>query len=204
MPLKSVALPEGAEAALLAALNQGLDQLAHRLATLGEEDAFNRTLANPAYPQVFFRRLLLFASLALLLYVVYRVGVRSRYRPETGMPRLERVLHQHAPGGAVLDLREEALLASGNLWEAAHEVARECFTSAGFAPGEVAAPRVEAIGGWWARQRAARRVARLWRLAIGSVPSRVSAFAWRRVLRDADEMRAAMGRGELRLVGKSA
>jgi hypothetical protein len=186
-------------------LNQRLGQVAERLVELGESDAFNQAIFDRIPPHRVFQGILLVLSLLGLVYVAYRLGIKSRHRLEPGLPRLESALYQHAPEGAVLEQRQEALLASGNLWEAARDMARQSLAAVGYLELEPAGgpPRVEASGGWWARRRLASSVKRLWLLAVSQEPVPVSPADCRRLAQDADNLNDAASHGAVRLTGTS-
>jgi hypothetical protein len=193
VPLKEVpGLPPGAERAIVAGVDRAL-------ADLQEQNAFNRGLwewLGP--PAVFARRALAFGTLLLALYLLYRAGVRGRYRPELA-PLLARAVERHTPAATLLEQRGREAVGSGNLWEAARGVARAWV--AALPAADARPPRVEADGGWWRRRSLERRVRRMWKLAHAARPVRVSPRGLRRLLHDADLLRAALADGTLRLKG---
>jgi hypothetical protein len=142
---------------------------------------------------------LLAVTLLLGLYGFVRLGV-FRHRPDTSAPTLAALLEKHAPAGALLEQRQQALLRAGNLWEAARELARHLFVSAGLDPETAGAvPAVEVRGNWWRRWRARRALAALWRLAhSGPVP--VSRRRFARLAAQVKELQAALAAGTVRIL----
>jgi hypothetical protein len=130
--------------------------------------------------------------------------VRRRYFIETGRPTLSRAAAQHTPALSPLEERQRAMLKADNLYEAARNVARSAFTDAGLPEPPPGAkrrrPRVLVlVGGWWSRWRTHRRVLALWRLAYGKRPSRLRLAGWKNLLREAEDLRAAVAAGTIRL-----
>jgi hypothetical protein len=139
-------------------------------------------------------------TLALLLYGAWRVAVRGRVRTEPAVPLLGHAVAGNLPAAPVHEQRHRALLQEGNLWEAAREAARQWFAAAGLAPaGTGPRPDVAVRGGWWRRWRLRRQVGRLWRLAGGSAPVRVSRRGFRRLVARLRQLRAEVDGGGLRL-----
>jgi hypothetical protein len=166
------------------------------------------------------RRTLVVLTVLLLLYLGYRVGIRGRFRLDAAVPLLAHEVARHAPAAPLLEQRRRSALQAGNLWETAHGLARQWAASlpviaaggtpapqgpcgAGVSParegGASAPPRVVVRGGWRQRFGLRRRFRRLWRLAHDTAPVRVRPRALRRLLRDLDELKAALADGTLRL-----
>lgn len=139
-------------------------------------------------------------GLLAFLYLAYRLGVRGRSAQDRAAPLLaEAVARQQGQViPPLLQQRQEAQLAAGNFWEAAHELARQTFTAAGISTAS-AWPRVWAEGSWWQRWTTLRRVRRLWRLAHDSRPVPVSPTAFRRLLRDLAALKSALANGTIHL-----
>src|SRR5262249_22214604 len=123
--------------------------------------------------------LLVLLTLGLLLYGLQFL-VRTRHRHDLWIPVLGAALARRGPAGPVLQQRHWALLEGGNLWEPARAVARHFLDAVpvvaehrqhGEVPPE---PRIEAKGHWWRRRALVRQMQRLWRLAFGPTPLRVS------------------------------
>jgi hypothetical protein len=142
----------------------------------------------------------LVVSVALGLYAFVRLGA-FRHRPDATVPALAALLEKQAPAGAVIEQRQQALLSDGNLWEAARELARHLFASAGISPDAGPAPPViEARGGWWRRWRARRQWRHLWRLARSAQPVRVSPHDFARLASQVKELQAALAAGTVRII----
>lgn len=186
--------------ALVAAVDQ-------TLAKMEESDTFNRELLDriddlpSGLPGVVRNIVYLFTLLGVLL-LGYSYFWRGRYRQESAVPLLAHVVSQHEPRTSGLELRRRAMLRSGNVWELAHQLARQYFASAGIPLTGPSAPRVSAQGGWWQRWRVRRRVARLWRLARGDAPTRISPGALKLWLRDLEELKTALASGTIKLMGE--
>jgi hypothetical protein len=142
---------------------------------------------------------LIAVSASLGVYALVRLGA-FRHRPETAAPLLTALLEKQAPAGAVLAQRQEALLRDGNLWEAARELARHLFLSAGASPDAgPAPPALEVRGGWWGRWQARRRWRELWRLARSARPVRVSPRGFARLAARVRALQAALADGTARI-----
>lgn len=205
VPLKTINLPPGTADAFIALLNNRLVQVGTRLAELGEADVFNQAIAKRFSPHQVYRFILVILSVGLFLILAYRVGMKSRYRLEPGLPRLDRVLHQHAPELALLDQRQEAMLASGNLWENARALARQSLFGLGLSlpeglVGPIARPAITVDSSWWTRRRLSRIHERLWRLAVSPQPVRVSPSDCLALARQAEEFQHAVAIGVVRFM----
>lgn len=203
VPLKYETLPlDKAAAAALAWTNEQLGRLNRRLGEPGRQagiDGFlQQWLANRRVPMDHFGDVLVIAlTVTLLLYGCYRIGVKGRYRPDLTVPLLARAVQLQAPQQPLMGQRQEAQLQSGNLWETAREMARQCF--APVAPTEAAAPRVEVAGGWWQRRKTRARVRRLWRLAHSETPVRVPPRRLKALLAEIERLKGELRDGTVRL-----
>jgi hypothetical protein len=164
---------------------------------LEKENRFNQLLLEVAGAPAYFRWLLLWLTALLLLWGLRRLFL-ARHFLEVRLPLVARkaALALAAPGVAVQ--RREGLLRGGNLWEAARDLARECF-EAHAVPG-AGSPRPPAFvvrGGWGQRRRLARLLRRLWDVAYGPVPRPVAPPELARLRDDAGRMRTALGEGLL-------
>jgi hypothetical protein len=184
---------------------QFVTALDEKLYQFEREDNFNKLLfegldAAGITPRDLAKILALLGGLAVLVYGSYRLGVVGRFRPEAGVPALAREVVNQTPAGPLLEQRQQAMFRAGNLWEAAHELARQFFASTA-EPALTAKrpPRVESEGGWWHRRAVRRLVRRLWRLARGTAPERVSARQMQRLLPAIDELKADLANGSVRL-----
>jgi hypothetical protein len=187
-----------------------LDETVHAMeeegtfARLEEDDFFNGTVEDLMRAAPFWSRTepewklwtltVIAVSVVLGLYGFVRLGT-FRHRPDAAGPSLGSLLRRQAPAGAVMEQRHDALLRDGNLWEAARDVARQLFASAGAGP-----PALAVCGPWWRRWRVRRRWARLWRLAREGRPVRVSPRDFARLAAQAQALRAALADGTARLI----
>jgi hypothetical protein len=208
VPLKEgPGLPPGA-------IREGVALIEHTLARLEDRGALDATVLDHLGANRLggldriLRRALEVLTVLLLVYLVYRVGIRGRFRLDATVPLLAHEVARHAPTAPLLEQRRRWALESGNLWETAHGLARAWLASlpvvgAGGTPapqGSAAAPpRIVVRGGWRQRFGLRRRFRRLWRLAHDTNPVRIRPRALRRLLRDLDEMKAALAAGSLRL-----
>lgn len=127
------------------------------------------------------------------VYGLYRIS-SGRFRPESGVLLLPTALARQQADRDVLEQRRRALLANGNLWEAARGLARTCFDP----PPDGREPVFRVEGGWWRRWTLGSRARRLWRLAYGR-PVRVTQAEFRDLPRLIEEVRTARTAGTLRL-----
>jgi hypothetical protein len=142
---------------------------------------------------------LIFLGSSLLLggYAFVKLGI-FRHRFATS-PSLATLLAKQPKPLPALRQRQQALLQSGNLWEAARDLARQFFVSAGISL--TGAPEVEIRGGWWKRWRTRTRILRLWRLAVEARPQRVSRSRFERLVAQLRELQAALADGRVRWKG---
>ncbi len=139
-------------------------------------------------------------SVALGFYAFVRLGT-FRHRPGAAEPSLAELVRKQAPAGAVMAQRQEELLRDGNLWEAARDLARQLFVSAGVSPDtRPLPPAVEVRGGWWRRWRARLAWHRLWRLARSARPMRVSPRGFIRLAKQVRALRADLADGTVRII----
>jgi hypothetical protein len=157
-------------------------------------------LDDPWGKQLLLRSVLYVLTLVAGLLLAYRFLWRSRYRPlPSSVPLLAEMVGRHQPKASLLDQRRRALLRSGNVWETAHRLARECFESSGVSLTATEPRIVVAQGSRWQRWRVRRRVARLWRLARGHTPFRIRTAALQRWLRELEDLKTSLANGTIRL-----
>jgi hypothetical protein len=196
VPMKEIPINPslGSEPAIVAAINQTVVKMEDR-------DAFNRKLLDGFDdwdgPTRLGRYAVYALTFALLLFLGYVVVWRGRSRLDVSAPSLGYALAQHAPRLSLLEQRRRTMLRSGNVWETAHQLARQYFESAGISLTESSAPRIVMRGGWWQTWRARRRIARLWELARGDAPIRISPAALKRRLRDLEELKTTLAKGTI-------
>jgi hypothetical protein len=193
--------------------NAALAGLGKELVRLEHEDKFNQVLFNTLdakglTPRVLAPYIAVVLTVAVALYLFARVASRSRHRVEPAVPLLVNALDPHRPDAPLIQQRQRALLLAGNLWEAAHELARQWFANHGLAPlvlgkGAGEPPEVLVPEGWRERLALRPRIARLWRLAHDPNPWPVSAGGLRDLLRELEELGAALANGSLRLAAKT-
>ena len=167
VPMKEMSInpPRPSAPAIVAALNRGVRNMEN-------QNAFNRQLLDGLEE----RRLVpgtsgsldpLRADARFAAFSGYLFVWRGRHRVDAAVPLLGYAVARHEPKLSLLEQRRRSMLHSGNVWETAHRLARQCFESAGVpltgtSPhGPRRARRVVAAS------RVDRRMARLWELARG-------------------------------------
>jgi hypothetical protein len=198
VPLKeSSGLPPGASRAAVLVIDDTLAKLEDK-GTLDEALLDRLGASRFEGPNRLVRRALEVLTVVFLVYFIYRVGIRGRFRLDAAVPLLAHEVARHTPAAPLMEQRYHSALKAGNLWETAHALARQWFASLALGAG-TAPPEVVVRGGWWQRSSLRRRFRRLWRLAHDSIPVRVTPRALRALLRDLDEMKAALADGTIRL-----
>jgi hypothetical protein len=168
------------------------------LAGLERENAFNQLLVQAfGNLNAVMRTTLLVLTMALLGYGLYRV-LNARHRVEPKVPRLPAQLTALATPLPAQEQRHQAVLARGNLSEAARELTRQAFTALGVPPAAgTAVPEFTVDGSWWQRRVWGRRVRQLWELAALGHGRRVSPKDLERMAADLHALRAAAAGGKL-------
>jgi hypothetical protein len=162
------------------------------LQEVDERDAINdHLLRGFADPDGLLRGLLVWLAVLVVLYGCYKIGWKARRRSDLEGPTLSAALYRLAPANTVVEQRRRDLIRADNLWEPARELARQCLPESG------APPKVVVQGGWLLRRTMAGRVRRLWQMAYGP-PTRVSLKQWRRLLREAQQVKTAVANGVVR------
>lgn len=204
IPMKSIAIPpEEAVKMLFARRNEILVEAEHVLTRLEDENAFNNRLLSALEnaglrPNRLVRLLLLLGTLIGVLYLVYRIGIRARFRHDTSVPLLVPALGKGLSEEPLIEQRQQILLQSGNLREPAAILIRRWFARLGVDATLEAEPKFEARGDWLERWWLVRRLRQLWRLAAGRSSSRVTPAELWRLQRDLDALRSQWERGKWR------
>jgi hypothetical protein len=162
--------------------------------------SFKEELADRMPRGVVQRIVMVLLTAALALYGLTRLW-RARHRREARVPLVATAVAEHAPHLPVIAQRQRAMLQEGNLWEAGRELAWQCFEEAGLPAEAAGPPRVEVTGPWLRRWRLRRLVGRLWQLARGAKPVRISLRQFSRLVAEVEEVKAALAVGHLRLEG---
>jgi hypothetical protein len=142
--------------------------------------------------------LVILFSVGLALYGLRRLA-RSRFRLQPHVPLVAARVARIKPDVPVAVHRYRAVLESGQLWEAAQTLARDCFEE--FAPDGDPAKHgrpVPTRGTWQQRHALERKVERLWQLAASEEPVPVSPMEFERLLELVRAVRAALAHGTLR------
>jgi hypothetical protein len=165
---------------------------------LERENAFNKTLLEMAGgPGPILRTIAFLLTLALLFFGLYRF-LQGRHRPEPRLPGRLAALSAAVPA---VERRHQAVIAQGNLAEAARELAHQAFAAIGWTPtADAPPPAVSVSGGWPFRARRWRREVRdLWTLAARGPVRRISPNALRRLDITLHNLLAAVATGKVRL-----
>jgi hypothetical protein len=172
------------------------------LVELERENAFNAMLLDATGgPRPILRTVALLLTIALLLFGTYRF-LQSRTRPEARVPRLAVAPGASAAAVTAVERRHRAVIAQGNLAEAARELAHQAFAAIGLTPLPDAPPPVVSVAGWWPPFRArrwGRVVGDVWILAARGPVRRISPAALRRLDASLHGLLAAVAAGEVRL-----
>jgi hypothetical protein len=139
----------------------------------------------------------LLLTAALVVYGIYRIGARARHSQDFAVPLLSQAVGSSLPAATLPEQRQQAQLRAGNLWSAAREVVRQWFAKVGVLPESP--PRVVVDGNWWVAWRVRRLVDRLWAIAYGNAPMKVSPAAYRRLLVDLEDLRESIEDGWVRI-----
>jgi hypothetical protein len=167
------------------------------LVEMERENIFNKTLLQLVPHRALMRTLLLLLTVGLLVVGVYRF-LNAKFRTDL---RPAAAPAAAAPAVPQLERRHQALLARGNVAEAARELAYQSLAELGPAPEPGAPPpRVEVAGSWWERVVWVRRVRRLWALAAGGA-GRVTPAALKALPAALRELHDAAAAGKVRLAG---
>lgn len=205
IPLKSITLPlEDMLKLMFLKRNEVLATAGETIKKLEDEDWFNNKLfdafANAGLsPDMVVRNVLILASMAALVYFIYRLGIRSRFRHETNVPLLYSSLGRALPETPLVAQREQAMIQQRNLWEPATALARRWFVKLGVDAATAAEPTFTATGSWWSRRRLLRQLRRLWRLAAGQAARRVTPAELWRLQRELEGLKRGWERGAWRI-----
>jgi hypothetical protein len=101
----------------------------------------------------------------------------------------------------VIDQRHRTMLRQGNFWEAARGMARQGFQAILGAPtaSPPGPPRLRVTGTWRQRRQMRAQFKRLWRLAYGTAPKKITAEKLTQLQAEMDAVKNAVESGSLRL-----
>jgi hypothetical protein len=167
------------------------------IAAVERDNFFNNLLLElTGGPGLILRTIAFVLTFALLMYGLYRF-LQSRYRPESRLPANTAGIAND--GLTAAERRHQAVLARGNLAEAARELAVQAFLSVGLTPAADVPPPAVVGAGWFGGRRWSRQVGSLWNLAIRGPGHRVSPSALQRLDNSVRELLAAVAAGRVRL-----
>jgi hypothetical protein len=181
------------------------------LANLEKESWFNKVAARVAERLNSARlvnALLVLLTILLGAYGLFRLAL-ARQQFEPRVPLLSEGLAQLLPRVGALDQRHRQMLRNANFWEAARSLAQQSWeTALGTAlpamnqpPGSTTLPRppLRVKGRWWQHWRLRRQVWRLWRLAYGNRPRRITPRKLTRLGNEMKIIQAALADGTLQI-----
>jgi hypothetical protein len=171
------------------------------LVGLERENAFNKMLLDATGgPFPIFRSVAIFLTMCLLTLFLFRF-LNSRYRPES-RPRMPAAKALATPAIPTTELRHQAVLAQGNLAEAARELAIQAFVTVGLRPtANTLPPMVKVTGSWlpFRTWRWNREVRDWWNLAVNGPVHRVSPAALQKLDESLRDLLAAIAADTVRL-----
>lgn len=183
-----------------------LGAVENELTRAEQQDAFNRALLEalddglglPPHKLVWVVVGVL--TVFLLVYAIYRIGMRGRLRTE---PRLLALGDSApAPGGpSLITRRQLEMLREANVAEPAREAARLLLLDLG--GNTHSPPLIRTQAGWWRRRHLTSLVRTFWDLARGVGPARITPQQLPRVLANLEAIQQAVQAGELELVWNS-
>jgi hypothetical protein len=173
------------------------------IAKVEKENVINQMLLEMAGgPWTVLRTIFFLLTVCLLAFGLYRfmqARHRMEARPSVAAASADGVL-------SAVERRYRAVIAQGNLAEAARELAHQAFAAVGVSPAAGARPPAVLVEGWaplrgvwWDHQ-----VGRLWRLAVRGPRRRVSPAALRRLDASVHRLLAAVAAGRVRLAGSNS
>jgi hypothetical protein len=190
-----------------------VEKLNRRLRQLEEENFFNKILLRVLGPkdiddpdlrmQRARERLVMWVILAatgLLILYGFRRLRRARHRPELTVPLVAAGVAQSVSPDPLVVQRHKNMLQDDNLWEAARDLARQCF--AGYVERfGTHAPRKPQVVFKGKRGRAALEslVSKLWDLAYGGPSRPITQVQFHALVAETDEVKAALAAGVLTL-----
>jgi hypothetical protein len=142
---------------------------------------------------------------AVLIFHGFGRLLKARYRFDTKVPLVANNLASTLPREPLVTQRHEGMVQAGNFWEAARALARQCFATYAdrCAIHPPVKPRVTIAGGWSQRRALAKLIDKLWTLAYGSAPARISKREFLNVADEVDEVKVAYSSGILKLLEPS-
>jgi hypothetical protein len=162
---------------------------------LEDENAFNRLLLE-GHDKANLVRVILVVLTVLLVILGLRRLLQGRHHLEPRLPLVARKVALALAVPPLVTQRRDALVRSGNLWETARDLARECFEAHDVpGRGDRWPPPFKVATGWWQGRQLARLIGQLWDLAYGPAPSPVSPRRLAQVHADAEQLSAALEAG---------
>lgn len=210
IPLQRVNLPiEEMLGMLFDKRNELLAELSDGLTRLEDRNAFNNTLLEVLSqagisPGRLNQWLIGLLTAIGVILVIYRLGVRGRFRHEDSVPVLSGIGSKMAPGSSLLEQRGQALLRLGNLSEPASLLVRRWFAEQGVPFDPHSRPRFVVTGNWWVRWSLPIRLQRLWRIATGQSTHRFSKHQLRDLVIELNQLAASRQRGVWRSADRPA
>jgi hypothetical protein len=177
------------------------------IAKMEDDNFFNRLILQRIPIGRIISALAIIVTIAMIVYGFYRLA-RGSYHLELKVPLAIHGGDQLVSAGAIVNLRHRSLIKTNNFWEAARELARDCFFGLGpesqrtALAGELRTPIFAVQGGWFQRRRWQRRMQSLWRLAHESRPQRISRRQFVQLVLKVEEIKSAVQDGTLSITGR--
>jgi hypothetical protein len=151
-------------------------------------------------PANFWFLLVLVCTVVVGCYGVARLRQATNHL-DTRVPLLASAVGQHRPVGSALTMRQRAALSEDDLRDFARALARDWFADVPGSPGGPGEdmPDIAVRTRWWQGWTLRRQVQDLWHLAHGDYVPRLTAGAFRSLLRQIDQLSEALDRGDIRL-----
>src|SRR5207245_1156304 len=145
------------------------------------------------------RAVVLMSTLALAAFALARLS-QARHRYEKAQVPAPSAPEPTSSTSSLYEQRHQSLVREGNFWETARALARQGFESVfgaqpegdGQTSASAALARLGVQGSGWRQWRFRRRFNRLWQLAYGTEPVRISSQQLRRLGAEIERMRAAL------------
>lgn len=147
--------------------------------------------------------LLILASIGMVVYGIYRLGIRDRFARDMTVPLLVHALGRNLPGTSVLRQRAEALIKSGNLFEPACVLARQWWADQGVTPPVLDTvaplPTLQGKEGGPLDRSLRQRLERVWKLACGKPATKVTPRAFTELRQELERLGTSRQKGNWRM-----
>jgi hypothetical protein len=195
IPLKEPPLPP------LPPLKAIIETADKGLVDLERHNAFNKAIgeavANLPWPDKWVQQVVLMSTLGLAIFGLARL-TQARQRHDKALMLARSSLEKTPPAISLIEQRNQSLLQEGNYWESARALARQALDAVlgpqQVAAGAAAKPPPLPIRGRWRHWKLRRRIDRLWRLAYGAEPFRISSRQLKRLALEIETLKTLLAR----------